>query len=171
MKFKSLLPLIIGASIALLTDCKPGVKNDIKQPDAQDTTIQTQDTTKKTTDPTSVNSNKKADPALADYLAYLHEQFDHLASPFEARYTGFSIGDYPHIIFKDKNGKEYDFGDGENSFGAFKEEEILDENSKYTNKMFKVTWEWKTSSFNCCEGEMNLMTAKVPSILNLELVK
>jgi hypothetical protein len=164
MQFKLPSILILGLSTIFLTNCKPATKNEVKQTEVQDTT-------KETTDTTSANINENPASGLVDYLDNVHAQFDDLTSPFEAKYSGFSMGDYPHIVFEAKDGKEYDFGDGENSFGTFKEEAILDENSKYKGKKFKVTWEWKTASFNCCEGEMTLMTAKVPTIVNLELMK
>jgi hypothetical protein len=170
MKFKFLLPAMLCLSLSLLTNCKPSEKKEVKLPAVQDSTQNTKDTTS-LQNQDSTGKEEKIDPALKSYMENAHKEFDGVPSTFEAKYLGFDIGDYPHIIFKDKNNKEYDFGDGNNSYGSFKEEDIETEKSKYEDKMFKVTWEWKTSSFSCCDGEMSLKTAKVPSIVNLELVK
>jgi hypothetical protein len=170
MKYKSLLPLVFGLSISLM-NCKPSAKIE-KEPLTQDTTQKTKDTTiVQNQDTTKQNTEEKVDPALKGYLQNAHEEFDKVPATFEAKYMGFDMGDYPHIIFKDQKGNEYDFGDGANSYGSFKEDDLLAEKSKYKGKTFKVTWEWKTSTFLCCEGEMTERTGKVPSITNLELVK
>ncbi len=161
--------------MSLLTNCKSSTKNEIKLSEAQDTTSKTADIPKVDTpaiDTTAVVDDAvKMSKELINYIDAVHKEFDGLAPTFEAKYTGFDIGDYPHITFIDKKGKEYDFGNGNNTYGKFKEEEIVTEKSKYEGKMFKVTWEWKTSTFLCCDGEMDPMSAKVPSIVNLELVK
>jgi hypothetical protein len=169
MKLKILLPVMLSLTVSLLTNCKPGTKKELKS-EVQDSSQNTKDTTA-LQNQDSTEQKEKIDPALKSYMENAHKEFDGVPSTFEAKYLGFDMGDYPHIIFKDKNNKEYDFGDGNNSYGTFKEEDIVTEKSKYEGKMFKVTWEWKTSSFSCCDGEMDLKTAKVPSIVNLELVK
>ena len=94
--------------------------------------------------------------------------------PFLATYQGAELGDYFHLNFKDANGKRYDFGTGKNDYGSFK---LFDENdyyknikSKYVGKTFKIFWEWKPSSFVCCEGGNKLVKAYQPSIVRLELV-
>jgi len=168
MKYKLLIPVVLGLFLSLTSNCKPGNK----EPLTQDTTKTTQDfTITQKQDTTANQNNEKVDPPLKGYLKYMHEQWDKVPSSFEAKYMGFDIGDYPHIMFRDKKGNEYDFGDGENSFGSFKEEDFLADKSKYEGKMFKLTWEWKTSSFYCCDGEMDIHTGKVPSIVDLGLVK
>src|SRR5687767_2581155 len=168
MKF--LLSFALILSVIFLVNCKPGTKNEIKQSDIRDTTKKIADSTTANNNPDTISTkeDENTDPSLKSYLEYAHQEFDGVASTFEAKYMGFDMGDYPHIIFKDKKGKEYDFGDGANSYGSFKEEDFLAEKSKYEGKMFKLTWEWKMSTFLCCEGEMEQKTAKVPSIVNLE---
>ena len=171
MKNKFLLTLTVGLSLALMTNCKPGNKTD-KEPITQDTTQKTKDTTATVQNQDTTQKEEKVDPALKGYMEYAHETWDKVPATFEAKYMGFDMGDYPHIIFKDKKGIEYDFGDGANSYGTYKEEDFVSDNkSKYEGKTFKVTWEWKTSTFLCCDGEMEEHTGKVPSITNLELVK
>lgn len=171
MKFSSSFVLIL--SVVFFTNCKSGTKNEISQAELRDTIQKIADTitANNTTDTTSVNEDENTDPSMTSYLNFAHEEFDGVPSTFEAKYIGFDIGDYPHITFKDEKGKEYDFGDGANSYGSFKEEDFLAKKSKYEGKMFKLTWEWKTSTFLCCDGEMDKKIAKVPSIVNLELVR
>lgn len=173
MKFKLFLPIVLGLSIALMTNCKPRVKPE-KEQITQDTTQKTKDTTtvQKQDSTEKVEVEEKVDPALKTYMKYAREEWDKVPATFEAKYMGYDIGDYPHIIFEDKKGKEYDFGDGANVYGTYKEEDFVTDNkSKFEGKTFKVTWEWKTSTFLCCDGEMEEHTGKVPSITNLELVK
>jgi hypothetical protein len=171
MKHKFILPAILTLSISL-PSC--GSSSSKKEPVTQDTTQKTKDTvttTPVTDQDTTKPKEEKVDPALKSYLENAHNEFDKVPATFEAKYMGFDIGDYPHIIFKDKNGKEYDFGDGNNSYGTYKEEDFLADKSKYVGKKFKLTGEWKSSTFLCCDGNMDVHTGKVPSITNLELVK
>lgn len=173
MKYKFLIAFTLGISILFMTSCKPAAKTE-KEPIVSDTIQKAKDTTivQKQDSTEKAEIEEKIDPALKTYMKYAHEEWDNIPSTFEAKYTGFDIGDYPHITFKDKKGKVYDFGDGNNSYGIYKEDDFLTDNkSKYEGKTFKVTWKWKSSTFLCCDGEMEEHTGKVPSITNLELVK
>lgn len=173
MHHKMYLHILLGISFIFVTSCKPSTKIETQESMIQDTTPKVKDTvTAVHLHDTVKKELEKIDPALDTYMKHAHEEWDNVPFTLEAKYMGFEIGDYPHIIFKDKKGKEYDFGDGNNSYGSFKEDDFLtDGKSKYQGKTFKLTWEWKTSTFLCCEGEMEEHTGKVPSITSLELVK
>ena len=62
--------------------------------------------------------------------------------------------------------------DGDNDFGEYElyDTIMIEDNPKYLGKTFEVEWEFKPSTFLCCEGEMNLVTAEVPTIINLKLI-
>ena len=112
--------------------------------------------------------------AETDYANYLAGEWADVPNPFIAVYKGNSFGDYHHIEFEGENGEYYDFGDGNNSYGdceLFFDDDQFTDNPKYLNKTMVVYWEWKTSTFPCCEGDYTLTTAKIPSIVNLELKK
>ena len=109
--------------------------------------------------------------ALDRQIEAVKEQFKDVPNPAELYFQGFDFGDYPHIIFTDGKEGYYDFGDGNNSFGEYEAGIMSDETSEYEGKKFKVYWDWKVSSFSCCEGNMGAVTAKVPSITKLELME
>ena len=134
----------------------------------QEDTLETETTI---TYPT-VEKEKVDSKSLELYLEYLREDWNKVPNPFIATYLGNDFGDYHHIEFEDENGKMYDFGDGNNTYGDYElffDDDQLTDNPKYLNKTMLVYWEWKTSDFLCCEGEMDVTTAKVPSIVKLEL--
>ena len=110
-------------------------------------------------------------PALQSYLETQKKEWEGIVNPMTVTFKEFVLGDYPHIIFADAEGKEFDFGDGNNAYGEFSPADFQDEESQYLGKKFNITWEWKESEFNCCEGAMDLVKAKVPSIAKIELVK
>jgi hypothetical protein len=102
----------------------------------------------------------------------LHEDWKAVPNPLVAKLTTVEMGDYFHLIFEDGSGKAYDFGDGDNNLGDLKlyDENEMTANPKMIGKSFTITWDWKVSSFYCCEGEMNAVKAKVPSITRLSPV-
>ncbi len=108
------------------------------------------------------------------HLEYLQHEWANVPNPFIAKYTGASIGDYFHIIFEDSV-KQYDFGDGylHNKTTPYKlyssDNHIA--NKSLLNKKFNVFWGWKESKFACCEGEMDIVSAKVPCIYKLILIE
>lgn len=74
-----------------------------------------------------------------------------------------------YLSFTDANGRDYNFGYGNNYYSNFN----LDENnSKYMNKTFKIYWEWQPSKypFNI-EEDTILVDVYYPSILKLELIE
>ena len=109
--------------------------------------------------------------SLDRQIEAVKEQFKDVPNPVELYYEGFEFGDYPHIIFTDGKEGMYDFGDGSNNFGEYENGIMDEEASEYAGKKFKVYWDWKVSSFSCCEGNMDAVTAKVPSITKLELIE
>lgn len=98
------------------------------------------------------------------------QQWKNVKSPFVATYTGCDMGDYFHLNFEDSTGKAYDFGFGNNQFGAYAlfDKDLID-NPKYIGKSFVICWNWEISSFPCCDGEYDLVEAYMPSITGLEL--
>ena len=105
------------------------------------------------------------------HLNQLKDEWMSVPNPLVARYTGSEFGDYLHLTFKDAQGRTYDFGNGKNSLGQmllYGDDFIS--NPEYVGKKFRISWDWKKSSFYCCEGEMNTVEAQVPSIVGVELV-
>ncbi len=94
-------------------------------------------------------------------------------SPIIATYEGNEIGDYLSITFLDTNGrKSYDFGFGNNDFGeVLLFNKAMVDNPNYFRKTFKVYWEWKISTFPCCDGNYKTVKAYLPSITRLELIE
>ncbi|MDG1914767.1 MAG: hypothetical protein P8I55_09290 [Crocinitomix sp.] len=118
---------------------------------------------------TDLNEN----PSLKNYVDYLHEVMDDVESPIELVYEGVDFGDYFHLTFTGPDELYLDFGDANNDFGEYELYDPLtfEDNSKYVGKTFEVFWEFKASSFYCCEGEMESTTAEVPSIVQLKLME
>ncbi|MTI30279.1 hypothetical protein [Xanthovirga aplysinae] len=108
--------------------------------------------------------------ALQAYLEGLKVEWKEAENPLTATFIGSEMGDYFHLVFEDANGKRYDFGNGKNELGDISlfDEETLESNSSFVGKQFKIRWDWKLSSFSCCEGQMNPVEAEVPSIVNIE---
>ncbi len=114
--------------------------------------------------------NEKREPGLVVYLNRLQEEWKEVESPITAVYMGTEFGDYFHLIFDDGN-RSYDFGDGDNKLKRYKlYDSDFEDNPTYLNRTFLIHWEWKKSNFLCCEGDMSLTTAEVPSILKLKLL-
>lgn len=102
------------------------------------------------------------------------KKWKHTENPIVAFYRGNDIGDYFHLNFQDVNGKEYDFGLGNNDYGKYvlhKKSGNYNDNPKYLNKKFIIHWKWKKSSFPCCSGEHETVKAYIPSITKLQLVQ
>lgn len=119
-----------------------------------------------------INKKDKKSTSLKSNIEYDKEEWKNVKSPFIASYKGCDFGDYFHVNFEDANGKTYDFGHGENDFGAYKLYNKTDftDNPKYLGKSFKIYWNWKISSFPCCDGEYDMVKAYQPSITKLELI-
>ncbi len=118
---------------------------------------------------TNLNENS----SLASYINYLHEKMENVKNPIRATYEGTDFGDYFHLSFRGPNELYLDFADGNNDFGKYELYDSLtfEENQKYVGKTFEIHWEYKISTFACCEGEMEAVTAKVPSITELKLIE
>ena len=121
-----------------------------------------------------IECSKQIEKELKQYIAYDREEWKQVPNPFVATYEGINFGDYEHMIFKDAEGKSYDFGDGNNDFGDI---ELLSDiveridNPKYLGKSFSVYWEWRASTFYCCSGDYESVQAFIPSIVKLELIE
>ncbi len=119
-----------------------------------------------------VKKKDRSSAALRAQIEYTKEQWENVNSPLIATYLGCDFGDYFHLVFEDTKGNNYDFGFGENKYEPYKlfDETDYADNPKYLNKTFKIYWNWKITSFPCCEGEYNSVEAYLPSITKLELV-
>jgi hypothetical protein len=118
------------------------------------------------------DSNYEHDVWTKTHVDQLKERWTNVPTTTQAEFTGAEFGDYFHISFSLKDGNSLDFGDARNNFGEYA---LINENNEgntdYIGKQFNVTWEWKPSSFNCCEGNMDEMIANVPTITSLKLVE
>ena len=116
--------------------------------------------------------SKEVKEELTAELSYQRSEWAKIPNPIIATYTGVEIGDYFHLSFEDADQKGYDFGFGNNDYGAYELITQQDEsNPAFLNKTFKVFWEWKLSTFPCCSGGFEMVEAYQPSIVKLELVK
>lgn len=118
-----------------------------------------------------VKKKDRSSAAVRAQIEYTKEQWKDVKSPLIATYQGCDFGDYFHLIFEDGQGNNYDFGFGENKYAPYKlfDETDFADNPTYLNKTFKIYWNWKITSFPCCEGEYDLVEAYLPSIIKLEL--
>ncbi len=88
-----------------------------------------------------------------------------------AKYQRTSMGDYFHLIFQDENGKDWDFGNGNNNLGDYNSlNDPNADNSKYVNKKFEINWDNINAEYFCCEGALNLVEGEVPTIIKLKLI-
>lgn len=110
-------------------------------------------------------------PSVQTHLNQLKEEWSAVPNPLVARFTGAELVDYFHLTFEDAQGRTYDFGNGENRLGEMRlYGENFISNPEQVGKVFRIDWDWKKSSFYCCEGEMNTVEAPVPSIIAIEAV-
>jgi len=52
---------------------------------------------------------------LKRHIGWLRKKWQKVSNPFMATYMGNDVGDYHHILFKDSNGVEFDFGQASNT--------------------------------------------------------
>ena len=99
----------------------------------------------------------------------LEEKMKDVNNPIIGTYLGSELHDYFYFPFKSIDGKVYDFAYGDNNLGdiSFGDNDALVD-SELVGKRFRIYWGWKPSSFNCCEGGMDLYRANLPSILRIE---
>lgn len=116
----------------------------------------------------------KQSAELRRHIDYLRKAWQNVPNPITATYQGNDFGDYHHIIFKAKNGAEYDFGQAKNNYEPYKLHKLsgqFDDNHEFLGKEFKVYWDWKLTNFLCCDGEYGKAKAYLPTIIKLELIK
>lgn len=119
-----------------------------------------------------VSKQFKSSATVKRNIEYTREDWKNVKSPFIATFQGTDIGDYFHLTFEDAKGKIYDFGFGENQLGDYElYKEPDDPNPKYLGKTFKIYWNWKVTTFPCCDGEYDQVEAYLPAITRLELVE
>jgi hypothetical protein len=125
-----------------------------------------------TEDTLSVVEDQVQNESVQNHLSQLKEEWSAVSNSVQATYQGAEFGDYFHITFETSDGKLLDFGDGDNELGTLELYNVdFENNQELLGKQFKITWAWKESSFNCCEGAMESVTAQVPSITSIELIK
>ncbi len=159
-------------AIIFVTSCNNAKSEQKNNPEPESTNSENKNIPQKnTTDstPKLKETDLESNQRLKGYIESAKEQMKDVPSTFIATFEGEEMGDYFHLTFVDEKGNYFDFGDGANEFGEFGEGHHI--HDKYVNKKFKLTWDWKTSSFACCEGDMEPVVAKVPSITQLELVE
>jgi len=115
---------------------------------------------------------KNNDEQLVRYIKYLEDTWKNAQNPLIVTYTGSFIGDYFHFQFEDASHNTYDFADGLNDLGEFSFfDDDYNGNPDFIGKKFKITWAWRLNKFQCCDGDYNIVEAKIPSITTIELVK
>lgn len=86
-----------------------------------------------------------------------------------ATYLGASLNDYYYFPFKGEDGKYYDFAYGKNHLGSIPfGAHDAEMKSELIGKKFIIHWRWQTSSYPCCEGQMNNYEGDIASILSIE---
>ena len=86
-----------------------------------------------------------------------------------ATYLGASFNDYYYFPFKAQDSTYFDFAYGKNYLGDIPFDDYDAEmKSELIGKKFIINWTWKSSSYPCCEGQMNNTEDYIASILNIE---
>ena len=89
-----------------------------------------------------------------------------------ATYLGASLNDYYYFPFKAEDGTYFDFAYGKNYLGDIPFDHYDAEmKSELIGKKFIINWTWKSSSYPCCEGQMNNTEDYIASILSIEYQK
>lgn len=89
-----------------------------------------------------------------------------------ATYLGASLNDYYYFPFKGEDGTYFDFAYGKNYLGDIPFDNYDAEmKSELIGKKFIINWTWKSSSYPCCEGQMNNTEDYIASILSIEYHK
>lgn len=125
------------------------------------------------TDDFIVKQKDRAYKELRRTVEYEREQWKNVANPLIVTFRGTDMGDYFHLNFEDKQGRKYDFGFGNNDYGQYRlfDKDDFDTNPEYMGKSFRLYWNWKVSTFPCCDGEYYNVEAYLPSITRLELIE
>ena len=91
-----------------------------------------------------------------------------VSNPMVAKYKGSEFGDYFYFFFTDGI-KNFDFGSGNNNLGSIPFTEYDTEiKSKLIGKEFIIHWEFTSTTFNCCEGGVDLYQGNFPSIVSID---
>jgi hypothetical protein len=89
-----------------------------------------------------------------------------------ATYLGASLNDYYYFPFKAEDGTYFDFAYGKNYLGDIPFDHYDAEmKSELIGKKFIINWTWKSSSYPCCEGQMNNTEDYIASILSIKYHK
>lgn len=121
---------------------------------------------------TLVVTNLDENAPLKSYIDYVHERMKNVPNPVRAIYEGTEFGDYFHLSFRIPEDFYLDFADGDNNFSDYElfDSESFESNKQYVGKTFEIHWEYKKSTFLCCDGEMETVVAEMPSIIQLKLI-
>lgn len=94
-----------------------------------------------------------------------------VSNPMIVKYKGSEFADNLYFFFT--NGiKNFDFGSGNNNLGNIPFTEYDTEiQSELIGKDFIINWEFISTSFNCCEGSMDLYQGDFPSIVSIDFYK
>tara|TARA_B100000795_G_C22496003_1_gene322104 strand:+ start:94 stop:447 length:354 start_codon:yes stop_codon:yes gene_type:complete len=88
-----------------------------------------------------------------------------------AEYSYSEQGDYAYIVFTALDGKEWDFGAGNNNFGSFDfEGENFEGNKELVGKRFKIYWINKKVEAYAEDGE-TVIQIEALSVIKIELLK
>ena len=86
-----------------------------------------------------------------------------------ATYLGASLNDYYYFPFKSHDSTYFDFAYGKNYLGDIPFDHYDAEmKSKLIGKKFIINWTWKSSSYPCCEGQMNNTEDYIASIISID---
>ena len=88
-----------------------------------------------------------------------------------AEYSYSEQSDYAYIVFTDLDGKEWDFGSGQNNFGSFDfEGDNFEGNKELVGERFKIYWIDKKVEAFAEDGE-TIIQIEAPSVIKIELLK
>lgn len=171
MQTKTFQHLLVWLSAAILTSCGSQSNS------ANDSAVKPENSTHEGVDEQTIPISPTAEELEGykeyelEYLKLLRQNWSDVPSPITLTYEGYVFGDYEHIFFQDyKEGRLFDFGNGNNQLGKFSETDFLESGGSFETKKFNIHWDWKMSRFACCNGMNDVLEAKVPSILSLELI-
>jgi hypothetical protein len=75
------------------------------------------------------------------------------------------------MLFKDKNQRLFDFGQGQNNYNvSLYSEDMGQANPTLINKKMIIHWQWRQTTSTCC-GYDSSVRAYRPSITNIQPLK
>lgn len=90
---------------------------------------------------------------------------------YDGVFVDSEMGDYYHFTF-DLGGDVIDFGSGDNQLaGTPFAGKTGEELASLKGKEFTVTWDYRESTFACCEGSTDTYLGMKPSIVSVSLIE